>query len=276
MPFFFLVSGMLHKDTDYGALLKKMIYRMLIPFCFFIIIGYLYCVVSSRSLAFGAIYGSVTGIVMGKGITANDILWFFIALFWVRIMGNWFIRNPKIALPVLMVLSYVAFFFNINNFYLGTSLMALPFYLFGNYAKDSIHKTVTMKQSLLLFPLFLIISMLISYYNGKVSMMGCSFGTLSLFHLRYFLFYLNGIIGSMAILSLMGGAKMKQLWLLKPSRCAVSILGLQFIPIMIWYRSIGFNQNYFISCAYSLLIILGCIFFHCYVERHASWLVGSK
>lgn len=110
MPFFFLVSGMLYREADYGALLKKMIYRVLIPFCFFIIIGYLYCAMSSKSLALGVIYGSVAGIVMGKDITANDILWFFISLFWVRIMGNWFIRNPKIALPVLVVSSYVAFF----------------------------------------------------------------------------------------------------------------------------------------------------------------------
>lgn len=277
MPFFFLVSGMLHRETDYVALLKKMIKRMLIPFSFFLFIGYLYCAVSSKSLALGALYGSVSGIVMGKRIVANDILWFFIALFWVRLMGNWFIRNPKIALPVTAASSFVSFIFKINYFYLGTSLMALPFYLFGYYAKDYINKTIIMKHSLLLTPLFLIISFFITNYNGRVSMQGFSFGALFLFRLRYFLFYLNGIIGSMAILCLMGGAKIKLLWLLKPSRCAVSIVGLQAIPIMIWIRCAGFNnQNHFISCAYSVLILLGCIMFHCYVGKHANWLLGGK
>ncbi|WP_413854708.1 acyltransferase family protein [Candidatus Ruminimicrobium bovinum] len=276
MPFFFLISGMLHRDMDYVALLKKMIKRMLIPFTFFLFIGYLYCALSSKSLALGAICGSVAGIVMGKDITANDILWFFIALFWVRLMGNWFLRQTKTAIPVLVMLSCMAYGFHINNLYIGTSLMALPFYLIGYYARIVIPKIAKPKWSVLLTIIFLSMSVFISNYNGKVSMMGCSFGTSSVIPLRYLLFYVNGIIGSIAIIALVGGIKMNLLWLLKPSKCAVSIVVLQFIPIMIWYRSVGFNQNYFISCAYSVLIISGCILFHCYVERHANWLLGGK
>ena len=267
---------MLHRDMDYVALLKKMIKRMLIPFSFFLIIGYFYCAVSSKSLALGAIYGSVAGIVFGQGITANDILWFFLAMFWVRLMGNWFIRQPKTAIPVVVLLSCLAYGFHLNNLYFGTSLMALPFYLFGHYEKFYIQKVAMVRWSVLLSILFLGISLLISNYNGKVSMMSCSFGILPVIPLRYLLFYTNGLIGSMAILCLAGGVKGELLWLLKPSKCAISIVGLQFIPIMIWYKSLGFNQNFAISCAYSVRIILGCILFHCYVEKHANWLLGGK
>lgn len=277
MPFFFLVSGILHRDAEFVPLLKKLTMRMLIPFCFFLLIGYLYFVLSSHSLAFGILFSSIKGIMIGKDITANDILWFLIALFWVRIMGNWFIRHPLTAFFIMALLSSIAYCFNINYLFIETSLMALPFYLLGYYLKKIIHKIISIRWHFLLLLSFILffITMLISNYNGKVSMMGCSFGKSSVFPLRYFLFYLNGLIGSMAILCL-GRLKVNIPWLLKPSQCAISIVGLQFIPVMIWYRSIGFNHNYLISCIYTIFILMGCIFFHTLVERKAKWLLGGK
>ena len=209
MPFFFLVSGILHKQEEFMLLLKKMAKRMLIPFCFFLFIGYMYCAISSRSLSVKSIYGSMVGVFCGKDIVANDILWFLIALFWVRILGNWFISNPKVALPILVVCSCLAYGLHINYFYIGTSLMALPFYLFGYYAREGISKMVTTRWHLLFSLLLFAISVLISNYNGKVSMMCCSFGRASIFPLRYFLFYINGLIGSVAILCLVGKLKKK-------------------------------------------------------------------
>ena len=276
MPFFFIVSGMLHRDSDYIPLIEKMIKRMIIPFFFFLFLGYLYCAISSQSLALGTAYGSIVGVVMGKDIVANDILWFFIAMFWVRIIGNWLIRIPRIVFPLSVLVSFVFYYIHINYLYLGTSLMALPFYLLGNYIKTSIHRIVNNKRHLLLSIFLLAFSVVVSNYNGKVSMMGCSFGNTPSFLLSFMLFYLNGIVGSLVILCLVGRVEKCISWLLQPSYCAISIVGLQFIPIMIWYRSIGFNHNYVISCVYSLMIITVCILFHIFVGKHANWLLGGK
>lgn len=276
MPFFFLVSGMLHRDSDFIPLIEKMIKRMIIPFFFFLFLGYLYCAISSQSLALGTAYGSIVGVVMGKDIVANDILWFFIAMFWVRIIGNCFIRIPQFAFPFFVITSCVFFIYHINYFYLGTSLMALPFYLCGNYIKTNIYSVVNNKGHLLFSILFLAFSVVVSNYNGKVSMMGCSFGNSPSFFLSLVLFYLNGFVGSLAILCLVGRVDKSIPCLLKPSRCAISIVGLQFIPIMIWYKTIGFNQDYIVSLVYSLLIISLCILFHSLVEQKAKWLLGSK
>lgn len=276
MPFFFMASGMVHRDSDYIPLLKKMTRRLLIPFCFFLFIGYVYYAISTQSLAMGIAYGSILGIIQGKSIRANDILWFLIALFWVRIFGLFFIRSARFSSPLLALIAVIMFALGFNFLYIGTALMAVPFYIIGYYAKEVIQKTSEGRWHYLVMLLCLILTVLISNYNGKVSMMGCSFGRISFIPLRVLLFYLNGIIGSLMIMCLVGGVEKKVLWLIAPAKCAISIVGLQVIPIMIWYKTIGFNQDYLLSIAYSLLIILVCIVFHTTVERKAKWLVGSK
>ena len=154
--------------------------------------------------------------------------------------------------------------------------MALPFYLWGYYGKGFTDKLVQCKYNLFYAVLFLCMTVLISLYNGKVSMMGMSFGMSSYLPLRILLFYVNGIIGSYLLVCLVGGVKLKMGWLLYPSHCALSIVGLQVIPMKLWSRIVGFNQNLFYSFMYSLLIILCCILFHLYVEKHAKWIVGGK
>ena len=140
MPFFFLVSGMLHKETEFRNLIKKMSKRMLVPFCFFLICGYLYFVISSYSLSEDILLQSIKGIIFGKPIKANDILWFLLVMFNVRILGNSIIKRPLLSLPIFFIAFIITFLFHLNHFYIGTTLMALPFYLIGNYAKGYLFK----------------------------------------------------------------------------------------------------------------------------------------
>lgn len=277
MPFFFLASGYLHKkEESLIPLVKKLSKRLLVPFCVFLFIGYLYYVVVSQSLAIGVAKGSVKGIIFGSDIVANDILWFLLALFQVRIMANCFIRKPFPTLLIYCILFVVFNCFHLNILYIGTSLMALPFYLWGYYGKTLINRLVESKLSVLFAVVFLCITVLISQYNGKVSMMCMNYGKVSIRFLRVILFYVNGIVGSYMLLCLVGGMKRENRWFILPSKCAISIVGLQAIPIMIWYSTIGFNQSYILSCAYALLIMVACIGFHLFVEERVNWIVGGR
>jgi fucose 4-O-acetylase-like acetyltransferase len=277
MPFFFLVSGYLHKkEESLIPLIKKLSKRLLVPFGVFLFIGYLYFVVVSQSLAIGVAKGSVKGIIFGSDIVANDILWFLLALFHVRIMDSSFIRKPFPAILVYCILSVVFNSFHINILYIGTSLMALPFYLWGYYGKTLTNRIVESKWSVLFSVVFLFLTVLMSRYNGKVSMMGMSYGKLNMDILRIVFFYVNGIVGSYMLLCLVGGVKKENRRLLLPSKCAISIVGLQAIPIMIWYSTIGFNQKFFLSFAYAALIMLICILFHLFVEKRANWIIGGR
>ena len=272
MPFFFLASGFLHKEDNLKHLISKLSRRLLIPFCIFLFIGYLFHTLAAHS----SVLGSITGILLGKSIAANDILWFLLVLFQVRIIGSIIIRQPFPSLLLFGVL-FVAFnYCQLNILYFGTTLMALPFYLYGHYAKEFIQRIVKSRWSLLFSLLFLCMTIIISYYNGKVSMMGISYGKYDLTVLRVLFFYINGIAGSLMLMCVVGGVKRENQWLLLPSKCALSIVGLQVIPIMIWYWTIGFNQNYFMSLIYTLLIMALCVIFHLFVERRANWIVGGK
>lgn len=277
MPFFFLASGYLHKkEESLKLLVKKLTNRLLVPFCVFLFIGYVYFAIVSQGSAVGVMKGSVKGIILGDVIEANHILWFLLALFQVRTMGNCFIKKPFPSLLVYCLLFFVFNYFHVNYLYFGTSLMALPFYLCGYYGKTLTNRLVESKWNILFFLVFLILTVLMSRYNGKVSMMGMSYGKADIKLLRVILFFVNGIVGSCMLLCSVGWIKKRIGVILFPSRCAISIVGLQVIPMMIWIKAIGFNQNYLFSFIYAVLIMVTCILFHLFAEKRANWIVGGK
>lgn len=274
MPLFFLMSGYLHRNANTLLLTKKMIKKILIPFIFFLLVGYIYFVLTSADLRIDVIYESIMGVLLGDLISANSVLWFLLAIFFVRIIGNIFIKNSKvIVFPTLLLFV----FFTVskyNLFYLGTSFMALPFYLIGHYG-GGIDRVSTCSYSVIIAIIFLGVSFLISYYNGKVSMMGMGYGFIRE-PLNILLFYINGVIGSMSILCVAGAFTSESKIVNWVSRSSISIVGLQSIPLMIWKNSIGIDQNYFISLLYTILILIICVMCHFFIEKKASWLLGIK
>ena len=207
MPFFFIVSGMLHKDYDSKDLLLKMSKSLLIPFCFFLFIGYVFNAIWYGGLWGGGIVGSIKGIILGSKISANPVLWFLLALFFVRVVGNMMIKRP-----LLLIVGYVPLFmafnlFKINYFFIGSALMALPFYVVGHYAYPLITNILKWHLRPMLAFLLLLLTIVISNYNGKVSMYAVIYGNSDSHLLNMLLFYLNGFIGSMMLLCLVGGGE---------------------------------------------------------------------
>lgn len=276
MPLFFFVSGYLHKDAAYKPLLKKMAQRMLVPFCFFFLIAYLYQVVSTRSLALHYLIGSVIHVVIGKKIIINEILWFLLALFHVRIMGNFLIRNPRKACVPLAVLTLAFYFSHANFFYLGSALMALPFYLAGYYGKNVVNWAVGSRYCVFLSLAFLLATVVLTGINGKVSMMGRIYGNTPYGWLNILLFYANGLIGTMMLICLSQLFKKERRWVTAISLSAITIVGLQFIPMLWWFHFVGYNQPFVFSFLYSVLIVVACVFIHSFLEKHAKWAVGNK
>lgn len=275
MPFFFLVSGMLYKEIPFVYLIKKMSKRLLIPFCFFLLVSYLYFVVSSCSLAIPIIKGSLKGLFLGDFITANHVLWFFVCLYIVRILCDRIINKSTIFLPLFLLFFVFCVLYHVNYFYIGTSLMAVPFFLYGYYAKNKIQELIKWKYSPLFSFVLLFATIVITNYNGRVSMMAFSFGQTEYMLANITLFYINGIVGSLMIMCLAGGVKLELNWLSIPSRCAVSIVGLQFIPYTIFRNHFGANQNWLICASFSIVIMCGCILFHLIVKKKTKWVVGE-
>ena len=81
-------------------------------------------------------------------------------------------------------------------------------------------------------------------------MSGFVYGHASTPFLSIALFYINGFVGSLFLMS-MGRICSEQTWMSLPAKCAISIVGLQFIPLTIWHKLIGLNQNY-ILCSMNI------------------------
>lgn len=275
MPLFFFLSGFLHKDAPTGALVFKMARRLLIPFAFFLLIGYLYFVISSMSWRQDIIRGSIRGIILGKSILANDILWFLLALFLVRIIGNFFILYPKTScLPTLLL--FVVFYLSKRNWlYLGSAFMGLPFYLAGHYGKKAVQTVCQSRFRLLIAVASLGVSALLTTINGRVSMMATTFGHTGFGMSDIVIFYANALIGSLAILCIASCIPSSVRMTGVIAKSAISIVGLQFIPIMIWIKYVGHDQSFPLSVAFTILIMAVCVLFDKLVRKKAKWLLGG-
>lgn len=275
MPLFFLLSGYLHKNTPPGILVVKSTKRLLVPFAFFLLLGYLYFVISSGSLRGDIIKGSVRGIILGKSILANDILWFLLALFLVKNIGNLFIIYPRTACVPTVLLFILLFLSKRNWLYLGSSFMALPFYLIGYYGKKTIQSLCKSPLRGLFAALSLAASALLTSINGRVSMMATIYGNTGLGILDIALFYVNALIGSLSILCIASCIPSSGRWVGAIARSSISIVGLQFIPIMIWIKYVGHNQPFLLSLAFTILIMAVCVLFDKFVRIKAKWLLGG-
>lgn len=275
MPLFFLLSGYLHKNTPPGILISKTTKRLLIPFAFFLFLGHLYFVISSGSLRGDIIKGSVRGIILGKSILANDILWFLLALFLVKNIGNLFILYPLTACVPTAMLFILLYLSKHNWLYLGSTFMALPFYLIGYYGKNMIQSLCESRFRGLFAAIFLVASALFTSINGRVSMMATIYGNTGHGILDLALFYINALIGSLSILCIASGIPSSGRWVSVIARSSISIVGLQFIPIMIWIKYVGHNQSFLPSLAFTILIITVCILFDKILRIKAEWLLGG-
>lgn len=276
MPLFFLLSGYLHKNTPPDILIGKSARRLLVPFAFFLFLGYLYFVISSGSPRFDIIRGSIRGIVLGKSILANDILWFLLALFLVKVIGNLFILYPRTAwAPTLLLFAF--FYLSKHNWlYLGSAFMALPFYLLGHYGKKVIQPVCQSRYRLVIAAVLLGTSALLTSVNGRVSIMATTFGHTGYGLLDMVLFYLNALVGCLAFLCIAAALPSRGQVTGIIAQSGISIVGLQFIPIMIWIEHIGHDQPFLLSLFCTVLIMAVCVLFDRLVRKKAKWLLGGK
>ena len=252
-----------------------MLKRLLVPFVFFLFLGYLYFVVSSRSPRIDIIRGSIRGIVLGKAILANDILWFLLALFLVKVIGNLFILYPRTAWGPTLAL-FVLFYLSKQNWlYLGSAFMALPFYLTGHYGKKAILSICQSRFRLVTAGLLLGISVLLTSFNGRVSMMATTFGNTGFGVLDIVIFYINALIGCLSVLCIATSIPPLGRAISTIAQSAISIVGLQFIPIMIWIKYVGHDRPVLLTLTFTIIIMAVCILFDRLVRMRAKWLLGG-
>lgn len=266
VPLFFIISGVFHK-FNHGINVRKYVYTLLWPTFVFIIVKLLYYSVFSVYLhgtpLDGAIeFCKVTVYRYAKGY-GNGVYWFLVALFWCKVMADFFLLVRKKWIVVILWFFMLFVPYALHFFFplmISQALMALPFFLLGFWCKDVLIQFKPSFYYTIPATLLLAFSFFLSYCNGKVSMLGVMWGQLPAY-LSIPVFYLNGITGSMGVICLC---------LLFRTPRFVGVVGMSLLSIIgfqrIFYDQFtywnGFDNPLLKTIPVAIVILVLCCFAH--------------
>ena len=219
MPLFFTLSGFVDKGiSSVSDTIKKGYKSLLVPYFWFYIITYLWWLavtfrrhpeIYDHNFMNGFIK-PMLGLLLGEGYHTslstmiNVPLWFLVGLFFCKVIFSIslsFDRKKYSGLITINILSLIIIYlrnnyFHINLFWsIDTAIMAIPFYTFGFFIKDFFDKIdLGIINKIILAVLILIVGFLLSRLNGQVDINTCNYGK------NIFVYYINGMIGTLAII----------------------------------------------------------------------------
>ena len=290
MPFFFLVSGILHK-YDGTIQIKKYARTLLIPFLFFNAvffilkpICYWYGVWSSPFNSYTEFFpmcwafakSSVSEVFLGmNGI--NGPTWFIAALFYCKVFMD-VLKKYRWTSVLFIALFCVLFVLKgpikgQNVLFVRQACMAFPFYFLGFVCKEWFHKTSTVKiiWKIVFFVMAILVSLVITHFNGRVSIFSGKFGDLP-YKSNIMCFYLNGMLASIGVLFLSSCFPENGI-IKKVAMSLITVLGAQNL---FNYSIRPFAQDSFLLCAVlSIPILICCVLIHQFLEKYCPVFVGK-
>lgn len=273
MPFFFYVSGMLHKKMPVlrGAL--KYSKTLLIPTLSFLIIGGIV-----NKLFYGWHFLQFVVACWDSGYNSwgfpqNGVVWFLIALFYVKVLVDIYFSNKFIALILWGTLMYFTYVYT-NPFFLCSGMMAFPIYLIGFHSKSLVIRMSQVDWIKWTFPLFFATSVALTWVNGRVSMIGHSFG-LAPVPYNYAFFYINGIIGTFGMLFLSFFIKKQTKLITIIGTSLITIVGLQQLFINIYEKNIA-SESYLLTIPATIVIMALCCLAHRLIDHYCPFLLGKS
>lgn len=290
MPFFFLVSGILHK-YDGSIQIKKYARTLLIPFLFFNAIFFVLKPICYWFEIWGSPFNSYTEffpmcwafakssleeVFLGmNGI--NGPTWFIAALFWCKIYMD-ALKKHRWLLVVFFVLFCVLFVLKgpikgRNVLFVRQACMAFPFYYLGFVCKKWFHEMSSVKPiwKMVFFAIAITVSLVITHFNGRVSIFAGNFGDLP-YKTCILVFYFNAMMASIGVLFL-SSCFGENKWVKTTALSLITILGAQNLFIYTLHSHV---QNMFLLCAVlSIPILICCVLIHQLLEKHCPVLVGK-
>ena len=272
VPFFFLISGIFHKDLQ-KIQWKTYARRLLLPFLIFCAFDGIYYVIYNGILDGGSASAFFNqAVVYAKYFILRIIrghelgpCWFLIALFWSKVLADVFlmVKNKWIGVGFLLAGLIVPYLLGFRfPAFLSQGFMAMPFYLAGYYGATYLKSRKASWKYLGIAAVCLVATVLLTRLNGKVSMNGFYFGSLPT-GLNFLVFYLNGFIGSVMLLAiaLLPLPELRSVKLL--ASALITIVGVQniFLGILsILLKNV--EPNLVLSLVETVVILWLCYFTH--------------
>jgi len=212
IPLFFILSGYTYKqyDSTFTEFTTKKIKTLIIPY---FSLGLILVIFSSLT-----IHSDHSRMLIGVELLKNLViqerfwtLWFLSALFILNVLFYWLIILFKekiryIAITAFALSCFVALYYKYGGqplpWNIDASFMALPFFLFGYYAKkidakDS-NRARFLKMGFAAIPLSILINVLLTYINIKATG-----ATLEMWGSQYAIMpltYISAVSGSLAVI----------------------------------------------------------------------------
>lgn len=298
MPLFFLISGMLYKQSSFQITLKKSIQQLLKPYlllcavCF--VIGFVFKAVQGEVLSIKEILKNCIGVVSGADfygrglISFSGALWFVYSLMCIKLFVAYVnkrfdkCRVDKCKnvcfLMVILLGGGMMYVGDILPFRIDSTCVGFIFFMIGHWGKNFFLKIQTLKKIQLVF-LFLL-SFVCLYWIAEWTINYDSRQGLSINALcfgRYpFLFLFSGIIGSLFIFSLsqlLSG--IKNSFILKLSNGTIIVLGFHRL-LYTFFKNHVTNPNLWFAILFSLFILLLCYFVIIMAEKYWPALLGNR
>ncbi len=293
MPFFFLVSGMLHKNRG-GIAWRKYWKTLIIPFLFFNLIFFILWPIcwkigiwgpSDRFDGSGGLWAVYVdsfknffrNFLYGKA-PSDGPTWFLIALFWCKIITDYITQLSQrrwiaiILLCLLAITLFGAFNQYRSYFRLGNALMVLPFFYGGFKYKKKIQQWSDKKRVLLCGIALLLLDIPLTKLNGRVSTDAVWFGQINA-PFNALIFYINAFACSIGLLFICMKFPTKK-YITISAKALISILCVSQLFVYT-YRHLGDQTNYLLITIVSILIFITCVFIHQLLERYLPCSVGK-
>lgn len=297
MPFFFIVSGMLHKYK--GCInFRKYIKALIVPALSFNVIVWLISVPlfyygiwdyemrynmplpsSIWELYVQTAIKAVYGFAGGHSGMPSGPCWFLIALFYCKI-GTDMLRKYgfKKMLPLAAIVVLIVFLVHKNLFCIGNAIMAAPFFLFGHYfGPKIISVTESMKVSvkLVMSMVFLCVTIALTILNGQVSMWGLSYGQKFPLPVSFLLFHANAFAGSFMLLLFFSIFKKSVQFVTSMANSLITILGIQILFIYVSWYNLPMLTTPLYGFLLSVVFLFGCYGIHIVIKRYIPFVLGK-
>ena len=278
MPLFFLVSGIFYKDT--GTVNWKRYCRTLLwPTVVFIVLFSLNGLLFRLHPVGYYLESFFIDLPLGRH---KGYLWFIFALFWCKIFMDLWIkaRRPLLTASLWALMLFVPLVLNQKlPFEMLYGLMAFPFYFIGyTFKRPLMSRTPSLKY---VFPFVacLLLNFLITRFHGRVSMVSVQFGQLArqfgiepanlpvLPRLAFLggdvlLFYINGLIGSAAVICLSLLPFPKLSFIGKLSGSLITVYGTQNLFIHPFAQYVGLDYPFWVSIPLAAVVFALCYGLH--------------
>ena len=141
MSWFFFKGGMMHRFCRTKELFKKSFKRLLLPFLFFLVLGFILDIICKRVNPFSSSFliSEVLQIVNGQVLWPTAAAWFLLSLFIARILFNFFGRiiSPIIISVVFIFAAYGLFL--LQQIEWSIPLFSNSVFLFPSYFGNICH-----------------------------------------------------------------------------------------------------------------------------------------